>query len=148
MLSRALERVVARGFKVEQLYNLTDDALVYLLSENYNSDRAVDRLVTSYRKRALYKRCYVLTEHNLCSEKKLDFSNRYHLDHKGARAKMERSIARAAKIPHEAVIIYAPPPKMNLKEADVLVKVDSGPARPLGDWKNKEVLSLQEKFGI
>ncbi len=137
MLSRAVERVVTRGFKVQRLYNLSDDALVFLLLDQFGSDRTVRRLIESYCKRALYKRCYVLTEHHLEPEKQLEFSQKYHLDLKGARGKAERSIARAAKIPQEAVIIYAPPPKMNLKEAQVLVKVDTKPARPLDDWKNR-----------
>ncbi len=74
-------------------------------------------------------------------------SDRYHLNEKGERSRAERALARSARIPLESVIIYAPPPTMNLKEADVLVKIDHDRARPLNSLQNHEVLSLQEKYG-
>nr|HPQ39209.1 HD domain-containing protein [bacterium] len=147
MLSRAVERAVEQGFVSKRLYTMTDEALLYVLQTEFGKDPVVRRLLGSYQKRSLYKRCYVLTEHHLTPEDRHTLSQAYHINAKNQRGQAEKRIAREAGIPPEAVIIYAPPPRMNLKEADVLVKVDSRRARPLGDWKNHEVMSLQEKYG-
>ena len=147
MLSRAVERAVEKGFKIERLLKLNDDSLIFLLGEQYKSDRAMKKLMEKYLSRQLYKRCYVLTDTNLKETDRRRLSEFYHLNLKGERGKVERKIAKAANIPHEAVIIYAPPPSMNLKEANVLAKIDDGPSRPLGSLGNREVTSLQEKFG-
>lgn len=146
MLSRAVERAVERGFDPERLLEISDDALVFLLTEKFGSDRAIRKLMDAFRSRRLYKRCYVITDHHIDDDTRRRLSEKYHLNIRGERRKLERRIARSARIPHESIIVYAPPPKMNLKEADVLVKVTDGDARPLGSWSNKEVLSLQEKF--
>jgi uncharacterized protein len=147
MLSRAVERCVELGFDSSKLYELSDDALLYLLKDTFFKDAIVKRLMACYTRRALYKRCYVLTDHRLTAAQRQKFSRAYHLNTNNQRSKTEKRIAREAGIPLESVIIYAPPPKMNLKEADVLVKVDGRQARPLGDWQNQEVISLQEKYG-
>jgi uncharacterized protein len=147
MLSRAVERCVELGFNPMALFNLTDEALLFVLNDQYGKDRIVHKLISNYRRRTLYKRCYVLTEHHISAAKRQNLSKAYHLNTHNQRSRMEKKIAREAGIPVEAVILYAPPPKMNLKEADVLVKVDAKRARPLGDWHNQEVASLQEKYG-
>jgi uncharacterized protein len=147
MLSRIVEKSVECGFKKETLYSLTDDALIFYLMEHFNDDPEIRRLIKKYSARELYKRVYVLTDWNMDSEKRMELSRRFHKNEHGERGMLEKRIAKAAKIPGESVIVYAPPPSMNLKEADVLARVDNGPAQPLVSWKNKEVLSLQEKFG-
>ncbi|MBN1297118.1 HD domain-containing protein [bacterium] len=147
MLSRAVERAVELGFDTERLFSMSDEALLYVLQTEFGKDMAIHRLISHYMSRSLYKRCFVLTEHTLSEAERLKISQTYHDNVRNHRGVMERRIAREAKIPPEAVIIYAPPPKMNLKEADVLVKVDRRPARPLGDYRNHEVMSLQEKYG-
>ncbi|MBN1355319.1 HD domain-containing protein [bacterium] len=147
MISRAVERAVELGFEIGQLYHLGDEALLYALNETYRADKAIRRLLGKYRSRNLYKRVYVLTDLNIDPETRAEFAEKYHLNSKGDRGSAEKRIARDARIPHEAVIVYAPPPQMNLKEANVLVKVDQNPARPLHVYKNREVLSLQEKYG-
>ncbi len=146
MLSRAVERAVNIGFKVDNLFQIGDDALVFLLENQFGSDRVMKHLLSHWKSRALYKRCYVLTDRNLRMEQRKELSDQYHLNLRGERGTAEKKIARASKIPHESVIIYAPPPAMNFKEANVLVKVDSGLARPLDRWKNREIMSLQERF--
>ena len=147
MLSRTVERAVELGFDPMDLFSLTDDALLFVLNDRFGKDKIVQTLISSYNRRSLYKRCYVLTEHHITAAKRQSLSKAYHLNMRNQRSKMEKIIAREAGIPVEAVILYAPPPKMNLKEADVLVKIDAKRARPLGDWHNQEVLSLQEKYG-
>lgn len=147
MLSRAVEQAVAKGFDSSRLYGLTDDALLYVLQTEFATDRTVARLMRRYLGRSFYKRCYVVTEHHLSPDARQALADSYHYNLKDARSKAERYLAKIARIPNEAVIIYAPPPSMNLKEADVLVKVDHNEAQPLVNWKNKEVTSLQEKFG-
>jgi uncharacterized protein len=147
MISRAVERAVERGFDVRQLYSLSDDALLHLLTDKYKTDRPIRTLMEKYQSRSLYKRVYVLTDMHIDQEARARLSETYHLNPKGERGLAEKRIARTAKVPHEAVIIYAPPPTMNLKEADVLVKVDAAEARPLKCFNNHEVSSLQEKYG-
>ena len=147
MLSRAVEQAVVNGFQAEQLYSLRDDALLYILETQFRSDRTISQLLAKYQTRCLYKRCYVLTDHHLSTEQRQMLADQYHLNLKGERMKVESRIARMARVPKESVIIYAPPPSMNLKEADVLVKINNQSAQPLVTWKNKEVASLQEKFG-
>jgi uncharacterized protein len=147
MLSRAVEQAVISGFKVEKLFALRDDGLLYLLEEQFAQDPLISRLMSKFLSRHLYKRCYVLTDHNLSIQQRNSIAEKFHANVKGDRARVENRIAKLAKIPREAVIIYAPPPSMNLKEADVLVKVSMDNACPLGMLGNKEVASLQEKFG-
>ncbi|MCD4653854.1 HD domain-containing protein [bacterium] len=147
MLSRAVERAVELGFNATRLFGMTDEALLYVLRHEFGKDPVINRLISSYQCRSLYKRCFVLTEYHLSASRRKALSEAYHFNARNQRGKLEKQIAREAKIPQEAVIIYAPPPRMNLKEADVLVKVDNKRARPLGTWKNHEVISLQEKYG-
>jgi len=147
MLSRAVEIAVSNGFKTERLYQLSDDALLYILQNEFKSNQAIQRLVGKYLKRDLYKRVYVLTDLNLNPDERRKISKKYHINEKGERAVTEKRIAKTVKIPGEAVILYAPPPSMNFKEANVLVKVDDAPAQPLCNWQNREVQSLQAKYG-
>ncbi len=147
MLSRAVEKAIENGFRKEELYTLTDNALIYLLGQRYASDKGINRLMSHFTSRRLYKRVYVLTDLRLDLNLQKRLSMQFHNNPKGERGSVEKKIAKAAGIPLESIIIYAPPPKMNLKEADVLVRVDNRGIQPLISWKNKEVLSLREKFG-
>ncbi|MBI2567030.1 MAG: HD domain-containing protein [Candidatus Schekmanbacteria bacterium] len=146
MISRAVELAVAEGLTITDLYELGDDSVLFLLRSRFGGSRAIAELLAKLQRRALYRRCYVLTD-EITGDDRATLVRRYHENFRKARDRAERAIAGELGIEDHQVIVYCPPARMQLKEAEVLVRLGEGPPRSLADLSNPEVASLQQKYG-
>lgn len=143
-VSRAVEMALGQGLRLEDLYDLTDEGLLALLGERFGHDRALMRIVERVRARRLYKRAYVLGP-VLGPGAQAALVARYH-EVRAAREAAERSLAEAAGLAPEDVIVYCPEPRMAAKEGDVPVLAHEGrPPVPLSRLDVPEVGVLIRK---
>ena len=151
MLSRILEALLeVGGIQVEELYRLRDDGFLFLLEQRIDRIEEYRVLLEAFLSRKLYKRVYMVARDPLQPDFPgapfmRRFQDEFHLNQHGARSKLERRLARHLGVPPAAVIIYAPETNMRLKEARVLVRVDSGPLKSLADIKHPELDALRNR---
>jgi len=151
MLSRILEALLAKGsIRVEDLYSLRDDAFLYLLTQRIDTAPSFQPLLDSFLARRLYKRVYMVARDPLNPdfpgpEHMARFQDAFHLNMDDARGHLERRLASHLKIPASAIILYAPDTHMQLKEAHVLVRLNSGPLVSLADMKHPELAALNNR---
>ncbi len=151
MLSRLLEVLLEKGrIEVEELYRLRDDSFLYLLEQRIGKIRAYRPLLDGYLARRLYKRVYMVAKNPLDlgypgEPYMTRFQKEFHLNENGARADLEKRLARHLGIPASAIILYAPDIHMRLKAAKVLVRVSAGPLKSLGDFKHPELEALNNR---
>ncbi|MBI4575044.1 MAG: HD domain-containing protein [Planctomycetes bacterium] len=143
MISRAVELAVARGLRLEDLYELKDEGLFQVLRDRYADEPVLVDLVRRVEARRLHKRAYVLTR-DVGEAKQRDLVARYHED-LASRERAEADLERSAGLAPGQVIVYCPAASMALKEARVPVRVDRGPARPLEGLHVREVEVLHER---
>ncbi len=151
MLSRILEALMeANGLEVEELYELKDDAFLRVLEERIHLIKPYKPILEGFLSRRLYKRVYMVSRDPLDLEYPNEecmtrFQNQFHLNIDGARSNLEKRLARHLGIPASAIIIYAPETNMRLKEARVLVRVDSGPLKSLANLVHPELEALSNR---
>lgn len=143
MISRAVECAVNQGLTLDAMYDLTDDRLLMLLDLRFGKLKAVRRLLDHFLSHRLYKRAYVLTR-RVGDHRVRDLVATYHFD-RAAREAAEQALIHKLKLKDGELIIYCPDDRMSLKEADVRVRIDSGPPRTLADLSMPEIRVLQEK---
>jgi hypothetical protein len=114
-----------------------------MLRELYTRNVTIAHLLARLEARQLYRACYVLTV-EIGEKRRQDIINRFHHDVE-AREAAEMSIARVSGIQPQEVIIYCPSFGMSLSEAEVPVRLDRGPIRPLSAGNNDEIRILREK---
>jgi len=143
MVSRAVEAAVDKGLTLADISRQTDEGLLSLLELRFHKVKVVKRLLDALRSRRFYKRVYLLTS-ELSLERRQELVQRFHhsAEH---RSEAERALAKSAGLKPDDLIIYCPALKMQLKEARLPVKVDSGPCRFLDDLPVDEIGVLQER---
>ncbi len=151
MLSRILEALLeAGGIQAEELYELRDDAFLFLLQQRIGRIPDYEPLLDKLVARKFYKRVYMVAKDPLQlafpePEHMERFQREFHMNEGQARTKLENRLARHLGAPPSAVIIYAPETNMRLKEARVTVRVDSGPLKSLADLKHPELDALRNQ---
>ena len=140
MISKLLERALRFNVRLEELYNLSDERFLYFLELRAGSDPAVKKLLSDLASRRLYKQAYVLTGH-IGPENRERLISRYHKD-AAARLETEGELAAAIKANPEDVAIYCPSGSMQLKEAEVSVKVGVDAPESLAALELPEVKTL------
>ncbi|CAM2007945.1 HD domain-containing protein [Acanthopleuribacter pedis] len=151
MLSRLLEVLLEKGrIEVEELYHLRDDSFLYILEQRVRKIRPYRPLLDCFLARKLYKRVYMVAKNPLdlshpAPEYMTRFQNEFHRNQNGARAELEKRLARHLNIPTSAIILYAPDIHMRLKAARVMVRVSAGPLKSLGDFKHPELEALNNR---
>ena len=143
MVSRAVEEAVSQGLTLPEIARRTDEGLLDLLETTYGHSPVVAKLVAAIRSRRLYKRVYLLTA-ELDQERRQEFVERYHKDAQ-KRSQAEIDLAKRCKLQPEDLIVYCPALKMQLKEGNLPVKVDSGPAKSLDELPVDEIGILKER---
>jgi hypothetical protein len=103
----------------------------------------VTSLVGHLRSHQIYKQAYVLTR-KVGEERRRELVERYHLSPK-ERRHAEDDIARAVRLKPGQLILYCPAFGMQLKEADVRIKVDEGAPRQLSTLTLPELQILKER---
>ncbi len=143
MISRAVEQAVELGLSLADLSGLGDERLLAHLEVGYGKDPVVERLVGHFQARRVYKRAYVLTR-RIGEARRRDFVERFHHDGEGRR-EAEESLAKSLKFKPGELIVYCPALGMQLKEADVRLKVDPGAPRSMSELALPEIEVLREK---
>lgn len=144
MISKAIERAFRAGLSEEDLCRLTDDALIYHLSERFGADPALAELVEDFRRRRLFKRCYMLSR-GIGEENVADVVRKYHLNADDHRGRAERAIAGALDAEEHRVALYCAPGSMALKEAEVPVAVPGGRMAKLSALNSEEIGVLKRQ---
>jgi uncharacterized protein len=145
MVSKAVELAVAEGLQLRDLYPLRDETLLFFLRQRYAHRAALVSLLDKLERRALLRRCFVLTP-RVGVERQRELVQRFHRNESGSREEAERDIASELGIPAWAVSIYCPDIGVSLKEARVLVRVSSGPPVSLAEVGSTEVEALSQKY--
>ena len=144
LVSKLVERAVAAGLRLEDLYPLSDSGLIDLLERRYApADAVLGRLVADLRARRLPKRAYVLTR-QVGEELQGELVRRFHQD-AAQREAVEAELELELGLAPGQVIIYCPEPRMALKEADILVELGSGELASLDQLELREVDDLLDK---
>lgn len=149
MLSRILEAALQRKrISVRELYTLKDEGLLLKLENAVRDLKGERRLLEDFLSRRLYKRVYMVARDPFArqqlSEAAMErFQKAFHFNQDQARTEMERRLAKRLGVPVSAVILYAPDTRMQLKEAWIKVRVDSGPLLTLADLQHPELDALK-----
>jgi hypothetical protein len=114
-----------------------------LLETRYGQDPVVARLTGALASRRLYKRAYVLTR-AVGEERRLELVERFH-DDPDRRQQAEDHLLRRLRLAEGDLVVYCPAAGMQLKEAEVRLKVDPGPPRTLASLSIPEVAVLRGK---
>jgi HD superfamily phosphohydrolase len=141
MISKAVELALQAGFKPEELRELKDETLFYVLRQRFSNHPAIDGLIGKLERRHLYKSAYVLTA-AIPETRQQDLVHRFHYG-LNEREEAEQAIARAAGIQADQVIIYCPSSGMSLPEAEVPVRLEGGRLAPLSGSNNDEIRILK-----
>ncbi|MDQ7825633.1 MAG: HD domain-containing protein [Candidatus Eremiobacteraeota bacterium] len=143
MISKAVEIGVKNGLTKGDLFPLRDEGLLSLLSIKFGKLKTIQMLLELLMTRKLYKRCYILTR-RLGPQKQQDLISRYHRNIH-LREEAEDFLTKKLRLREGELIIYCPSSDMALKEANVMVKIDSSPPRMLSTLKIPEIEVLMEK---
>jgi len=143
MISKAVELALRDGLKPEELRQLKDETLIWILRERFGRNSALLHLLDRLESRQLYRACYVLTV-DIGEAKRQQIVDRFH-HNLAERDQAEKNIAEAAGIQPKDIIIYCPSFGMSLPEAEVLVRLESGKVQPLSGSNNDEIRILKEK---
>ena len=144
MISKAIEHALAAGLAEETLCALTDEALLYHVRRDYGEDAALAELLDDFRRRRLFKRCYMVSRR--VGEGAVEEAvRRHHLNEGGARDEAERRIADALGTQVHRIALYCAPAGMALKEADVPVMIPGGRMTRLSDLNSDEIQVLKRQ---
>ncbi|BAS29345.1 HD domain-containing protein [Limnochorda pilosa] len=126
MVSKALERVLKRGWDPRQLEQFTDELFLERLEQagRDGGDAGSVRLVQGLRRRELLKRAYVLDLDAVGPDGRDRLVEAYHRC-AAAREAVEARLADALGVPDDQVILYVPAPSY-LNEATVPVRTSEG----------------------
>lgn len=144
IISKAIERALKAGLTDEDLCALTDDALIYYLAQRFGADAALVELLEDFRRRRLFKRCYMLSR-QIGPASVAEMVRKYHLNEGDSRGEAERRIAGALGADEHRVALYCAPAEMALKEADVPVTIPGGKMTRLSDLNSEEIQVLKSQ---
>lgn len=143
MISRAVEAALELGWKLSDLEVLGDEVLLYRLAHDLGSDAIIANLMSHLRSHQVYKRAYVLTR-SVGEEKRRQLVDRFHLD-ASQRRLAEADITRACRLNPGDLILYCPAFGMQLKEAQVKVRLQEQTLCALSEVALPELHILRER---
>jgi len=144
MISKAIEGALAAGLEEQDLCRFTDDALLHYLADRFGSDPALRELLDDFRRRRLFKRCYMLSR-SIGEDQVCRAVRSYHLNQGHERNAAERQIADALGTDEHRVAVYCAPAQMALKEADVPVAMPGGELTKLSALNSEEIRVLKHQ---
>jgi HD superfamily phosphohydrolase len=125
MIAKAVELAVGEGLTEQDIYPLTDGALLRSLIRRGNP--AIERLIRGVVQRQLLKRAYVLSAAEIGRKGRDEFIARYNRSIE-ARQQVENEIASSLGIESDQVILYCPDISL-IKEARVFTLTRAGVRR-------------------
>lgn len=122
MIAKALDEAFKiKDIKIEDLYDLGDDELVYLLSRK-DINPTTCFLASEFRDRRLYRTTYMIDYQTVNNQQDLDTVFNNYSGRENA-CKIEKIIAESIKsVQYKDVILFCHDPKMNQKYARALVR--------------------------
>jgi len=143
MISRAVEAALEHGWTLAELEGLGDEVLLYRLAEEFRQDPTIGRLVGQLRSHQIFKRAYVITR-SVGEERRRQLVDQYHFD-AANRRRAEAEITRACRLEAGDLILYCPAFGMQLKEAQVKVRLQESGLCPLSEVALPELQILRER---
>ncbi|MGM9992280.1 MAG: HD domain-containing protein [Candidatus Bruticola sp.] len=143
MISRIIERALELGLELKDILPLGDERLLAFIEWRFGSDQLIASIIKALQARKIYKRAYVLTR-RIGTEKEAALIEQFH--HNATwRRQAEDELIGDLGLQAGELIIYCPSAKMQLKEAEVLVKIDEEEPRSLASLNLPEVSVLRDK---
>ena len=143
MISRIVERALELGLKLKDILPLGDERLLAYIEWHFGDDPLIARVLKAFSSRKIYKRAYVLTR-RIGYEKEAQLVERFHNKTELRKEAEERLTTELGLEPGE-LIVYCPSANMQLKEAEVLVKIGPEEPRSLASLQLPEVNVLRDK---
>ncbi|MBQ7528638.1 HD domain-containing protein [bacterium] len=142
MISKIIERALDLGLSLQDLLSMGDEKLLAYIEFNLQ-DGIIQKLLKYLEVRHIYKRAYFLTK-EIGQRKELELVNKYHKNPQ-LRQKAEKELTEILNFAEGDLIIYCPSEKMQLKEAEVSVKIGKDNMCNLSVLNLPEVQVMQEK---
>ena len=143
MISRAVEEALNHGLTLSDLEDLGDETLLHRLRYDFAQVKVIAELINHLRSHRIFKQTYVLTR-KVGDARRRELVERYHLSPK-QRAQAEKELTASLRLREGQLIVYCPAWGMQLKEADVKIKIDEGPPRLLSSLGLPELETLKER---
>ena len=143
MISRAVERALELGLTLSDILPLGDERLLALIGWRWGDDPIIAMMLEALNARRIYKRAYVLTR-RIGADREADLVARFH-NSAEMRRNTESELAGRLKLKQGELIIYCPSAAMQLKEAEVRLKMGSGEPQSLAGMDVPEVNVLRDK---
>lgn len=142
MISRAVEAALAGGWQLKDLEALGDETLLHRLQFDV-ADPIVELLVGHLRSHQIYKRAYVITR-RVGEARRRELVDRYHHD-TAHRRQVEAELCARCKLKPGELILYCPAFGMQLKEADMRVRLREHEITPLSSVALPELQVLRDR---
>ena len=143
MISRIVERALELGLKLKDILPLGDERLLAYIEWRFGGDSLIAGLLKALGARKIYKRAYVLTRRIGC-EKETQLVEHFH-NRVDLRKQAEEELSAELGLDPGELIIYCPSANMQLKEAEVLVKIGVEEPCSLASLQLPEVNVLRDK---
>ena len=143
MISRAVEAALEHGWQLQDLEACGDEVLLYRLHRELNQDPIISLLIGQLRSHQIYKRAYVITR-RVGEERRRELVDRYHSNAE-QRRQAEADLGRRCKLKPGELILYCPAFGMQLKEADMRVRLRENETCPLSSVALPELKVLRER---
>jgi HD superfamily phosphohydrolase len=143
MISRAVEEALHQGLQLSDLEKLGDETLLYRLAHDFGQVPVIADLIDHLRAHRIYKQTYVLTR-QVGEARRAELVERYHLS-PAQRQLAEKELTTSLRLREGQLILYCPAWGMQLKEAQVKIKIDDGPPRLLSSLGLPELETLKER---
>lgn len=143
MISRIVERALELGLKLKDILPLGDERLLAFIDWHFGEDPLIAGLLKAFSSRKIYKRAYVLTR-RIGYEKESQLVERFH-NRTELRKEAEEELTTELGLEPGELIIYCPSANMQLKEAEVLVKIGTEAPCSLASLQLPEVNVLRDK---
>lgn len=143
MISRIVEEAVENGLTLAELGQVGDERLLTLLELRFARLPTVKRLLSDLQSHRIYKRGYVLTR-RVGDDRRRQLVDRYHMSAEGRR-EAENALLKTLRWKDGDLILYCPAFGMQLKEADVRMRIDEGPLRLLSELGLPELDVLKQR---
>jgi HD superfamily phosphohydrolase len=143
MISRAVEAALEHGWQLRDLEACGDEVLLHRLQHELGEDPIVSLLIGQLRSHQIHKRAYVITR-RVGEERRRELVENYHKD-AAQRRQAELEISRRCKLKPGELVLYCPAFGMQLKEADMRVRLREREIGPLSSVALPELHVLRER---
>jgi len=143
MISRAVEASLEHGWSLRDLEVLGDETLLHRLRLELHDEPIIGLLLKHLQSRRVYKRAYVITR-RVGEARRRELVDRYHTCPE-QRREAEAELTQRCRLKPGELILYCPAFGMQLKEADVRLRLGENTLRSLSSVALPELQVLRER---